>query len=115
MICLHLLEMDGEFYICWCYYVLDFEFAIFDGKVHLLYYFCVFSAGSLALLLGPGSGYDHFSAAEDETGGFGISEAHDDGSEAVGIVLGSFAFPGDLFEIEFAAQIDSSNYVLYFG
>ena len=82
---------------------MDFEFAIFDGKVHLLYYFCVFSAGGLAFLLGSGSSYDHFSAAEDETGCFGVSKAHDDGCEAVGVVLGGFAFPGNLFEIQFAA------------
>ena len=96
---LHLLEVDREFYICWCYYVLDFEFAVFDGKVHLLYYFCVFSAGSLAFLLGPGSSYNHFSAAEDETGGFGVSESHYDGGKAIGVVLSGFAFPGNLFEI----------------
>ena len=82
---------------------MDLELGVANGKAHFFNNSSVLSTGQLALLLGSGSSNDHFSRAEDQPCGFRVSQSHDDGCKSVRIILGSFSFPGDLFQIELAA------------
>ena len=91
------------------------EIVIVDLEAHSLNDFGVFTTGQFTVLFGLGPCDDHLAATENKPSGFGIAKSHDDCSKTVGIVLGSFAFPGNFLEIQFAAEINCADDILNSG
>lgn len=115
MLVLEAFEGNGELNIAGADYVLDFEFFQGDLEAHFFDGLHVDFSGLFGQLFAFGSGADHFAAGEDEGGGFGFSDSHDDGSESFGVVLCVFAVDGDVPEIEFALEVGSGDDVLKGG
>jgi hypothetical protein len=99
MVDLQLLQVDGKLDISRGHYVLDLEVRVSNGEAHLLDDFGVLATGQLALLLRTRPCYHHLTRTEDKPSGFRVAEAHDDGGEAIGVVLSGLAFPGDLLQV----------------
>lgn len=106
------LQMNWYLHITRCHNILHLKVVIVNLEAHSLNNFGVLATGQFAVLLRFGASDDHLSAAENQTCGFGVAKSHDDCGETIGVVLGGFAFPGDLLKVQLAAQVNSAYDVL---
>ena len=67
------------------------------------------------MLLRLGARHDHLPRAEDEGGGLGLADAHDDGGESLRVVLGVACVQCDRLEVELAAEVARRDDVLQDG
>lgn len=73
------------------------------------------ASGQSAIRLALVACDNHLACSEDERGGLGISDAHDDGGEALGIVLGITGVQRDGLQVKHAVHIDRTKNVLQRG
>lgn len=83
------LEADRELDVARADDVLDLEVGELGVEAELLDDTGVLSRRKFRIILRLGTGHDHLAAGEDEGGGLGLTNTHDDGRETLGIVLHS--------------------------
>lgn len=105
MALLQLLEVDCKLQVAASNNILNFEVLELHREPNLFDDACVLPAGEIRVLRGLSSGHNHLAASEDQRCRLGFEEAHDHCREPIRQVLGVAPFPGDLLEVEGAAQV----------
>jgi len=77
------LQPDRKPHITTADNVLNLEFLELGVEAQLLDDSRVFTGGETRVVLGLGPGNDHLSGSEDQSGGLGVTNTHDDGSETL--------------------------------
>jgi hypothetical protein len=80
-------KTDGELDVARSDDVLDLEVGELCVEAELLDDTGVLARGKLAVVLRLGTGDDHLARGEDQGGGLGLTDTHDDGSETLGDML----------------------------
>lgn len=92
--------------------VLDLEVLERSVEAELLDDAGILAACQTGVVLGLGTSDNHLAAGEDEGGGLGLTNAHDDGSKALGVVLGIASVQSNGLQVKPRAQVDSCYNVL---
>jgi len=106
------LQPDGELHVARPHHVLDLELHELGGEAELLYNPGVLPGGQSRVLLALGASAHHLAGGEDERRGAGLADAHDDGREALGVVLRVARLQRYLLQVQRAAQVDCGHDVL---
>lgn len=77
------LQTDGEFDIAGADDVLDLEVRELGVKAELLDDTGVLAGCKLGVILRLGTGNDHLARGEDQSGGLGLTDTHDDGGKTL--------------------------------
>ena len=99
------LQTDGKFHVARPHYVLDFELLEMCVETELLDDARELARCKPGAFLALGACTHHLARREDEGRGLGLSDAHDDGREALGVVFGVASVQRNLLQIELASQV----------
>ena len=81
------LETDGELDVARTDDVLDLEVRELGVEAELLDDTSVLARGKLRVIFGLGTGDDHLAGREDQGGGLGFADTHDNRSKTLGVIL----------------------------
>lgn len=109
------LKTNGELDVAAADDVLDFEVRELRVETELLDDTSILARGKFAVVLRLGTSHDHLARSEDERGGLGLSNTHDDGRETLGVVFGVSGVQSNGLEIEAAVQVHGRDNVLKGG
>jgi hypothetical protein len=89
--------------------ILHLELSGEDVVAQLVDNACKLSRGQPRIVLALGSRDNYLAARKNETCGFWLANAHDDGRETFGIVFAVPSFEDDILQVQPHTEVDSSD------
>jgi hypothetical protein len=111
MACGKTFQADRELDVAGADNVLDLEVGELGIEAELLDDTSVLAGSQLRVVFGLGTSDDHLARGEDQGGGLGLANTHDDSGETLGVVLCITSVEGNRLQIESAVKVHRGDNV----